>query len=197
MSAIRGAAPCSRQHGRSRGVFSVGAREATGPSLAPHDRPGWRRHSRRSRRLAPATDQRRLPWRASSGPGRKLARHRGSFLQGPAVLTRRAPERACQTAWCDQRRLSCSVGDKPTGARARNPVAGWQPGGRPNELKPIDSAIFGMAASHRAATRVNAQVASRMTSTGGRARHAGAKATRAALFWLRRHRSGGVVAAAR
>jgi hypothetical protein len=40
-----------------------------------------------------------------------------------------------------------------------------------NDLKPIDRVIFGMAASHRAATKVNAEVAPKMSSPGGRARN--------------------------
>lgn len=40
-----------------------------------------------------------------------------------------------------------------------------------NDLKPIDRVIFGMAASHRAATKVNAEVAPKVSSPGGRARN--------------------------
>jgi hypothetical protein len=57
-----------------------------------------RRASRRSRRLAPAPDQRRPPWRASTSQERELARHRGSFLQGLASSQRRAPEQAWQAS---------------------------------------------------------------------------------------------------
>src|SRR5215469_13993381 len=39
------------------------------------------------------------------------------------------------------KRLACSVGDRPTGVRVRNPVA-WIAGGRETELlEPIDKAI--------------------------------------------------------
>jgi hypothetical protein len=42
---------------------------------------------------------------------------------------------------CVQRRLTCSAGASPAGARARRPVA-WMAGGRETELlKPIDEAI--------------------------------------------------------
>jgi hypothetical protein len=55
-------------------------------------------------------------------------------------------------AWlCVQRRLACSVGDSPTRVRIRSPVA-WMAGERETQPpKPIDKAIFGMVASHRAA----------------------------------------------
>ena len=52
---------------------------------------------------------------------------------------------------CVQQRLACSVGDNPTRVRIRSPVA-WMAGERETHpLKPIDKAIVGMAASHRAA----------------------------------------------
>ena len=38
------------------------------------------------------------------------------------------------------------------------------------DLQPIDKAIFGMAASHRAVTRVNAAVAPKMAKPEGRVR---------------------------
>lgn len=38
-------------------------------------------------------------------------------------------------------------------------------------LKPIDKAIFGMAASHRAAVQTNTDVAPKVRSLGGRARN--------------------------
>ena len=61
---------------------------------------------------------------------------------------------------CVQRRLACSAGDSPAGARIRSPVA-WMAGRRETEfLEPIDRVSLGETASHRAATQVNAQVAS-------------------------------------
>ena len=66
-------------------------REASGPARGAQ---GWRR---RVARPAPAptpragSGQRRPPWRTSSSPGRKLVRHRGSFLEGPTGLGPRAP----------------------------------------------------------------------------------------------------------
>ena len=76
-------------------------------------------------------------------------------------------------------RLACSAGDSPAGVRIRSPVA-WIAGKRETEfLKPIDKVSLGEIASHRAVTRVNAQVASTMYSEG-RARNPGAKAAWAA-----------------
>ena len=56
-------------------------------------------------------------------------------------------------------RLARSAGDSPAEARARSLVA-WMAGRREtDDLKPVDNAIFRMVASHRAVTKVNAQVA--------------------------------------
>src|SRR5437764_10464887 len=67
---------------------------------------------------------------------------------------------------CVQRRLAYSVGGKPTEARVRRLVA-WIAGRRETEsLKPIDGIILGMMASHRAATKVNAYVASTVFPRG-------------------------------
>lgn len=58
---------------------------------------------------------------------------------------------------CVQRRLACSVGTKPTEAKVRSLVA-WIAERRETKfLKPIDATIFGMMASHRAVTKVNAE----------------------------------------
>ena len=66
---------------------------------------------------------------------------------------------------CVQQRLACSAGDSPAWVRARDPVA-WMAGRREtDDLKPIDKAIFGMAASHRAVTEVNADLASKKPET--------------------------------
>jgi hypothetical protein len=70
---------------------------------------------------------------------------------------------------CVQRRLACSAGDKPAGAKVRSPVvwiAGWR---ETKTLKPIDKVSLGEITSHRAVTRVNAQVASKMRESEGRA----------------------------
>ena len=70
---------------------------------------------------------------------------------------------------CVQRRLVCSAGDSPAGVKARSPVvwiAGWR---ETNTLKPIDKATERVVASHRAVTKVNAEVASKVTNPGGRA----------------------------
>src|SRR5437867_3489146 len=77
---------------------------------------------------------------------------------------------------CVQRRLVCSAGVKPAGAGVRRPVA-WMAGRRETKaLKPIDKVSPGETASHRAVTTVNAQVASKVSESEGRARNRGAKA---------------------
>jgi hypothetical protein len=76
----------------------------------------------------------------------------------------------CTSGSCVQRRLACSAGGSLAKIRARSLVA-WMAGRRETkDLKPIDRAICGMAASHRAVTRVNAQVAPKMEEPGGRVR---------------------------
>src|ERR1700756_441751 len=82
---------------------------------------------------------------------------------------------------CVQRRLGCSAGDKPAGARVRSPVV-WIAGWRETEtLKPIDKVFLGEITSHRAVTTVNANVASKMSepraepATGGRRQHGAPK----------------------
>jgi len=45
---------------------------------------------------------------------------------------------------CVQRRLACSVGVSPTGARVRSPVAWIARVEETKHVKPIDKAIFGM-----------------------------------------------------
>src|SRR3979411_1535912 len=70
---------------------------------------------------------------------------------------------------CVQRRLACSAGDKPAGAKVRSPVvwiAGWR---ATKTLKPIDKVSLGEITSHRALTKVNAKVASKMSGSEGRA----------------------------
>src|ERR1700731_4607193 len=77
---------------------------------------------------------------------------------------------------CVQRKLACSAGDKPVGARVRSPVvwiAGWR---ETKTLKPIDKVFLGEITSHRAVTTVNANVASKMSETEGRAHNRRAKA---------------------
>jgi len=77
---------------------------------------------------------------------------------------------------CVQRRLARSVGANPTQVRTRSLVA-WMAGRREiNDLKPIDRHILRMVASRRAATKVNAEVAPKVSSPGGRARNWRAKA---------------------
>jgi group II intron reverse transcriptase/maturase len=77
---------------------------------------------------------------------------------------------------CVQQRLACSAGDKPAGATVRHPVvwiAGWR---ATKTLKPIDKVSLGEITSHRAVTKVNAQVASKMSGSEGRACNRRAKA---------------------
>jgi hypothetical protein len=65
---------------------------------------------------------------------------------------------------------------KPAGARVRSPVvwiAGWR---ETKTLKPIDKVFLGEITSHRAVTTVNANVASKVSETEGRARNRRAKA---------------------
>ncbi len=69
---------------------------------------------------------------------------------------------------CVQRRLACSAGERPAGARVRSPVvwiAGWR---ETKTLKPIDNVSLGKTTSHRAVTTVNAKVASKVRSPEGR-----------------------------
>ena len=85
--------------------------------------------------------------------------------------------RGSLTIWlCDQRRLACSAGDSPAGARIRSPVvwiAGWR---ETKTLKPIDKISLGEITSHRAVTKVNAEVASKSLDSEGRAHNQRAKA---------------------
>src|SRR5271166_1571954 len=92
---------------------------------------------------------------------------------------------------CVQRRLACSAGERPAGAKIRGPVvwiAGWR---ETKTLKPIDNASRGEATSHRAVTTVNAKVASKMSSPEGRAPNRRAKSDRCGSFtsagWKRQH----------
>ncbi len=98
---------------------------------------------------------------------------------------------------CVQRRLVCSVGDKPTEAKVRSLVA-WIAGRKETEsLKPIDGIILGVMASHWAVTKVNADVASKVMApeaepaTVRRRQHGLSQLTEAAIH------SGGVEATAR
>jgi hypothetical protein len=77
---------------------------------------------------------------------------------------------------CVQQRLACSVGDKPTGAKVRSPVAWIARRKETESLKPIDLIILGMTASHWAVTKVNADVASKVSGPRGRACNCKAKA---------------------
>ena len=70
---------------------------------------------------------------------------------------------------CVQRRLACSAGDRPAGAKVRGPVV-WMAGWRETKtLKPIDNVPLGETTSRRAVMKVNANVASKVRSSEGRA----------------------------
>ena len=76
---------------------------------------------------------------------------------------------------CVQRRLVCSAGVSPAGVKVRSPVvwiAGWR---ETKTLKPIDKATERVVASHRAVTKVNAEIASKVRNPGGRAHNRSAK----------------------
>ena len=77
---------------------------------------------------------------------------------------------------CVQRKLTRSVGDRPTEARVRGLLA-WIAGRKETEfLKPIDGIILGVMGSHWAVTKVNAEVASKVSGPRGRAYNRRAKA---------------------
>jgi hypothetical protein len=59
---------------------------------------------------------------------------------------------SCSVSVCVQERLLCPAGVSPVGVTIGSPVAGWQAGGKPNDLKPMDKPIRGMGASRRAVT---------------------------------------------
>jgi hypothetical protein len=72
--------------------------------------------------------------------------------------------------WCVQQEINLP-------GQERSPVV-WIAGWRETEtLKPIDKVFLGEITSHRAVTTVNANVASKMSETEGRARNRRAKAT--------------------
>jgi len=54
------------------------------------------------------------------------------------------------------------------------------------DLKPIVETVLGTGASHRAVTKVNAQVAPKVRSPGGRVCNRRMKAAWAAAVWLKR-----------
>src|SRR5271166_2871861 len=97
--------------------------------------------------------------------------------RGPAVKSVGKPDALIgHVRLCVQRRLACSAGERPAGARIRGPVvwiAGWR---ETKTLKPIDNVSLGETTSHRAVMKVNANVASKMSSPEGRARNRRAKA---------------------
>src|SRR5208283_5630523 len=99
---------------------------------------------------------------------------------------------------CVQRRLACSAGERPAGAKVRRPVvwiAGWR---ETKTLKPIDNVSLGETTSRRAVMKVNAYVASKVRSREGRAHNWRAKAAGGAEIRPKRLlHFGGVEATAR
>jgi len=87
---------------------------------------------------------------------------------------------------CDQRRLARSVGASPTGGKSqKSPWLGWQAGGRPIDLKPIDRATFGVV-SKSPGHNESERTGSLEREPGGGADLIAAKAAGTALLWLRR-----------
>jgi hypothetical protein len=81
----------------------------------------------------------------------------------------------------------CSAGGKPAGAKVRSSVvriAGWR---ETKVLKPIDKVSFGEITSHRAVTKVNADMASKgedpraEPASGGRRQHEVPKSDRCGI----------------
>src|SRR5271157_1557399 len=122
-----------------------------------------------------------------------LAGRRQPSLSGTSRMRRESHVRMCV-----QRRLACSAGDKPAGAKIRSLVvwiAGWR---ETKTLKPIDNVSRGEPTSHRAVTTVNANVASKVSSPEGRAPNRRAKAAWGAeIRSMRLQHFGGVEATAR
>ena len=73
--------------------------------------------------------------------------------------------------FCVQRRLACSVGDKPAGANQRPRSLDSREEPETEFLKPIDDPLFGRGASYRAVMKMNVNVASKVRSSEGRARN--------------------------
>ena len=110
----------------------------------------------------------------------RLTGPRGPTLRRAASLTMNPVEKPGagypHVQLCVQRRLACSAGERPAGARVRSPVvkiAGWR---ETKTLKPIDNVSLGETTSHRAVTTVNAKVASKVRSPEGRVLNWRAKA---------------------
>ena len=92
---------------------------------------------------------------------------------GSTLIAAQATGRVCRGVELDPlyvdvirscRRLACSAGERPAGARVRSPVvwiAGWR---ETKTLKPIDNVSLGETTGHRAVTTVNAKVASKVRS---------------------------------
>ena len=101
----------------------------------------------------------------------KFNGRRQSSIDGTSRMNREV-----QVRMCVQRKLACSAGGRPAGARVRSPVV-WIAGWRETKiLKPIDKISPGEITSHRAVTTVNANVASKLIGSEGRARIRRAKA---------------------
>ncbi len=118
-----------------------------------------------------ASRGRTLPGR-SNALDQRLLRGRRAVRASHGLAEREMPPmRKPHARLCVQRRLACSAGDKPAGVKVRSPVvwiAAWR---ETKTLKPIDKVSFGEITSRRAVTKVNANVASKVSGTKGRARN--------------------------
>ena len=102
------------------------------------------------------------PAATARGPGRRC--------KSPSLHPRQEPYAGNpHVRMCVQRKLACSAGDRPAGAKVRSPVvwiAGWR---ETKTLKPIDNVSLGETTSRRAVMEVNVNVASKVRSPEGRA----------------------------
>jgi hypothetical protein len=149
-------------------------------------------------------------WRSQGGP-RTLSRDKPAFEAGTRSCVNQRGRGVCMSVlelrrasgkahegkprsepdWgnptvreCVQRRLACSAGDSPAGAETRSPVAWIAERREIDDLKPIDRPSLREGASHRAVTKVNADVASKCgdlkaePASGGRRQHGQPKSGR-------------------
>ena len=79
---------------------------------------------------------------------------------------------------CVQRRLACSVGDRPIGVRVRNPVAWIAERKKTEFLKPIDKTIVRMASKSSGRNASEPIGGLEIVNSEGRALLSGAKTAR-------------------
>jgi len=106
--------------------------------------------------LAPAVADAPAPRRHNGLTPAGRRRSENALFQRAASVRRKSCASESQASVCVQERLLCPAGVSPVGVTIGSPVAGWQAGGKPKDLKPIDNPIRGMGASRRAVTTVNA-----------------------------------------